>query len=106
MTQIQEDAKILTQDRNNFKILYEQVNHDYNTLRRGSQSSHHSDVPQRIQGERDDARLEVQQLRLECDSLRERLRLVKQGNGQIQDNEHDRLVTISQELDDVMGVAI
>lgn len=40
-----------------------------------------SHIVQRLEGERDDARLEVQQLRTECQSLRERMNMMRQGGG-------------------------
>ena len=78
------------------------MNKDLNNIRRGSKG----EVPralQRIQGERDDARLEIQQLRLECESLRERVRLAKEGNERVAEDEEDRLIILSQEVDEVRG---
>ena len=56
---------------------------------------------QRLQRERDDARLEIQQLKQECESLRERLRLAREGREREQEEETETVTTLSQELEEV-----
>lgn len=60
-----------------------------------------SSQTQRIQTERDDARLEAQQLRLECDSLRSRLKLAKEGREKVEEKEMETNIELTHELEEV-----
>jgi centrosomal protein CEP135 len=89
LMQIRQDAMTLKQDRDNIQLLYSQVNEELNKYRHEpGQSSQPSSQPNagvnfgrlsRVERERDDAKLEVKQLTLECNSLKERLRIMKEG---------------------------
>lgn len=80
LMQIQMDAQDLASDRNNFKVLYEQTSEEITRLRGQLKSTPASaSLTRRLEGERDDARMEARQLRSECDSLQARLKATRES---------------------------
>ncbi|CAI8057878.1 Centrosomal protein of 135 kDa [Geodia barretti] len=76
LIQIQSDAKSLANDRDNFKLLYEQVQEEVRRLRlepHGAQGS--TTLVQRLERERDDAQRELRKGCREVKTLRERLNM-------------------------------
>ncbi|XP_065884838.1 centrosomal protein of 135 kDa-like [Dysidea avara] len=80
LMQIQMDAQDLASDRNNFKVLYEQTSEEVTRLRSQLKSTPASaSLMRRLEGERDDARMEVRQLKSECNSLQTRLKATRES---------------------------
>ena len=126
LTQIQADTKMLAEDRDNFKLLYEQVkrgdtlalefavmclvspyhqvSEEIARLRLQSHTAS-SGCPattiRRIEGERDDAKLELHQLKIECRSLKERFKGAQDGHQRDLAGLEDRTAELKLQLDEV-----
>ena len=88
-------------DVKHYVSLYSQVNEDLNRMRLDAKGPRTAHLIHHLQGERDDARLEVQQLRLECESLRERLRVAREGREKEEEEEEEKIDMLSQQLQEV-----
>ena len=68
------------------------------TESRGPTTAH---LLRRLEGERDDARLEVQQLRSECESLRERLQVMREGREKEEVEEEQEMKELLLRIEEV-----
>ncbi|XP_043548156.1 testis-specific gene 10 protein-like isoform X3 [Chiloscyllium plagiosum] len=83
MAEIQANVKVLTAERDQSKLLYEQAQEELNRLRRDATKSPRSqknsltaqDVLRRLECERDEAVADLRRMTTERDSLRERLKI-------------------------------
>ena len=96
------DAKSLAEDRDNFKLLYEQVREELSRQRQLSRPpTSTATVLRRLEGERDDAQLELRQLRTECQSLRDRLKASRNNQQHDLTSMEDRIAELQLQLDEV-----
>ena len=75
-----------------------QVNEELNKSRAKSGGSQ---LLSRVEKERDNARLEVKQLRCECNSLYERVRLLREGKEREEIREDEELDQLRIQIDEV-----
>ena len=68
------------------------------TESRGPTTAH---LLRRLEGERDDGRLEIQQLRSECDSLRERLQVMREGREKEEVEEEQEMKELLLKIEEV-----
>ena len=106
LEQIQANAQRLAEDRDNFKVLYEQVYDDVLHLRqqpRGVTSTTSiTALLRKVECERDDAKMELQQMRAETGSLKERLASLKDGRQREMGELEDRIAELQLQLDETL----
>ena len=68
------------------------------TESRGPTTAH---LLRRLEGERDDGRLEIQQLRSECESLRERLQVMREGREKEEVEEEQEMKELLLKIEEV-----
>ena len=78
------------------------MNQELNNSRVTTHGSTTAQLLCRVENERDDARLEVQQLRSECHSLRERLKIAKESKEREREEDQSKVTTLQVELETVM----
>ena len=82
-----------------------QVSEEVGRLRSQSRAASSSSGPavliRRIEGERDDAKLELRQVKAECKSLRDRLKGMQDGHHNDLASMEDRIAELQLQLDEV-----
>eukprot|EP00731_Ephydatia_muelleri_P030834 Em0022g348a len=106
LEQIQANAQRLAEDRDNFKVLYEQVYDEVLHLRQQPKGVSNTTTPaallRKVECERDDVKMELQQLKVETQSLKERLASLKDGRQREMGEMEDRIAELQLQLDETL----
>lgn len=108
LTEIQENVKTLTQDRDNIQLLYEQATDEIQRLRRQvsqarspSPSRAASAVLARVEAERDSALADVRRINLQLNNLEDKLEATKESNQQERRRYEDKVQRLESMLEKV-----